>query len=277
MAQPTSMGSSPQVMPSHMATSGRFSANITSAGFPSISNSDYLGRPGSEMFPSYNNPGEYTPHSSASGFPHMNSGNFGLQSTSAGFHAQTNLVGFPAQGDPCGYPQHASSSEFPPHNPAGVARQTGSDNFPSHPNCSSFPVPSNPGTYPPIPCSEPYSAPTNPGTFRENTDLFSYPGQRDFMMHTGSREFSHYSSPNQMTNQLQPQPLPATGHSQSPRDLPLQNCNQNISMSSSGGSTPMNNIIGDQFAGYGEPLGHSPYQEIPVNTRTNPKDRKSVV
>ncbi|XP_045133501.1 uncharacterized protein LOC123517479 [Portunus trituberculatus] len=273
LPQPTSLGSSSQVMPSLMATSGRFSANITSAGFPSIPNSNYLGRPGSEMFPSYNNPGEYTPHSSASAFPHMNSGNFGMQSTSAGFHAQTNLVGFPAQGDPCGYPQHASSSEFPPHNPTGVARQTGSDNFSSHPNCSNFPVPSNPGTYPPIPCSEPYSAPTNPGTFRENTDLFNYPGQRDFMMHTGSREFSHYSGSNQMTNQLQP--LPATGHrdlpmSQSPRDIPLQNCNQNISMSSSGGNTPMNNIIGDQFAGYGEPLGHSTYQEIPVNARTNP-------
>ncbi|XP_063861016.1 mucin-12-like [Scylla paramamosain] len=272
LAQPTSLGSSSQVMPSHMATSDRFSSNITSAGFPSIPNSDYLGRPSSEMFPSYNNPGEYTPHSSASGFPHMNSGNFGLQSTSAGFHAQTNLVGFPAQGDPCGYPQHASSSEFP-HNPAGVARQTGSDNFSSHPNCSNFPVPGNPGTYPPIPCSEPYSTPTNPGTFRENTDLFNYTGQRDFMMHTGSREFSHYSSSNQMTSQLQP--LPATGHrdlpmSQSPRDLPLQNCNQNISMSSNGGNTTMNNIIGDQFASYGESLGHSTYQEIPVNARANP-------
>lgn len=273
LAQATSLGSSSQVMPSHMAASDRFSSSIASAGFPTLPSSEYLGRPGSDMFPTYNSPGEYTPHSTASGFPHMNSGDFGLQSTPGGFHAQTNLVGFPAQNDPCGYSQHASSSEFPSHNSAGVVRQTGSDAFASHPNCSNFPLPGNPGTYPPIPCSEPYSTPTNPGTFRENADLFNYPGQREFMMHTGSREFSHYSNSNQMTNQLQP--LPATGHrdlpmSQSPRDLPLQNCNQGISMSSSGGNSSMNNIIGDQYTSFGEPLGHSTYQEIPVSARTNP-------
>ena len=271
LAQTTSLGSSSQVMPSHMAGSDRFSSSIATAGFPTLPNSEYLGRPGSEMFPSYSNPGEYTPHSTASGFPHMNSGNFGLQSTSGGFHAQTNIVGFAAQNDPCGYSQHANSSEFP-HNSAGVVRQTGSDAFGSHPH-PNFPVPGNPGTYPPIPCSEPYTTPTNHGTFRENTDLFSYPGQREFMMHTGSREFSHYSSSNQMTNQLQP--LPATGHrdlpmSQSPRDLPLQNCNQGISMPSTAGNSTMNNIIGDQYTSFGDSLGHSTYQEIPASARTNP-------
>lgn len=270
IAQPTSMGSSSQVIPSHMAASDRFSSNVAPTGFP---NSEYLGRHGTEMFPTYNSPGEYTPHSSTSGFPHMSSADFGLQSTSGGFHAQTNLVGFPSHNDPCAYPQHPSSNEFSSHNPGGVVRPPGSDAFVSHPSCTSFSVQGNPGTYPSIPCSEPYSTPTNPGSFRENTELFSYPGQRNFMMHPGSREFSHYSSSNQMANQLQPVP-PAAGPrelpmSQSPRNLPLQNCNQGLSMPSGGGSSSMNDIIGDQYPGYAEPLGHSTYQEIPVNARTN--------